>query len=411
MINKLLNTIKNDTLVKQNIILFAGTMTLNVLNYFYHFAVGRILGPADYGILAVFFSIIYILFAPVNTIQTILTKFTADFIAKNETGKVAYLLKRSLQILGYISLLIFGIFFLFSPQIAKFLLIDNINYVRLFSIAFLVIFVTAVTRGFLQGYQNFKILSASLILEGAAKFSIALLLIYFGFNLYGAIVAISLALLFSFLFTFYYLQKLIPKDAIKVDSSAIYAYSLPVLITMMVITAMYTFDVILVKHFFEPVTAGLYAAASLLGKIIFFASYSFSWVMFPKIAEAYSKGEEYKHIFRKSLLLVSILVAIAVFVYWLIPDLVVGLLFGVEYLAVTDLIAPFGLAMGLFSIAFIVTNYYLSTNRTKFIYVLAAFAILEIAAIWFFHQTLEQVVNILLATMLALVISLFIVRK
>jgi len=180
---------------------------------------------------------------------------------------------------------------------------------------------------------------------------------------------------------------------------------------LLVITAMYTFDVILVKHFFEPVTAGLYAAASLLGKIIFFASYSFSWVMFPKIAEAYSKGEEYKHIFRKSLLLVSILVAIAVFVYWLIPDLVVGLLFGVEYLAVTDLIAPFGLAMGLFSIAFIVTNYYLSTNRTKFIYVLAAFAILEIAAIWFFHQTLEQVVNILLATMLALVISLFIVRK
>ena len=132
MLENIIQKIRKDTLVKQNTILFAGTMTLNVLNYFYHFSVGRILGPADYGILGAFFSIMYILFAPVNSIQTILAKFTADFLAKNEPGKVSYLLKRSLAVLSYISIGIFLIFLIFSKQIANFLLIDNVTYVLLF---------------------------------------------------------------------------------------------------------------------------------------------------------------------------------------------------------------------------------------------------------------------------------------
>lgn len=411
MVKNIINLIRNDSLVKQNTILFAGTMALNVLNYFYHFAVGRILGPADYGILGAFFSIMYILFAPVNAIQTILAKFTADFLAKNETGKIAYLLKRSLIVLSYISIGIFSLFLVFSKQIAKFLLIDNVIYVVLFGLVFLIIFITAVSRGFLQGLQKFKILSASLVLEGAIKFGLAIILIFLGFNLYGAITAITMALLFSFLFAFYYLGKAVPNGLTKIDSKSIYKYSLPVLITMTVITAMYTMDVIIVKHFFEPITAGLYAAASLLGKIIFFASYSFSWVMFPKIAEAHSKGEPYKHIFHKSLLFVTILSAVATIIYWLIPEFIVKLLFGEQYFGITNLIAPFGLAMGLFSVAFVVANYYLSTDRIKFIYVLTAFLFVEIIAIWLFHETLAQVVNILLATMIALVAVLFLIRK
>ena len=402
---------RKDDLVKQNTILFAGTMTLNILNYVYHFLVGRLLGPADYGILGAFFSIIYILFAPVNTIQTTLAKFTANFAAKNETGKVVYIYNRALKLLSYISLVIFFIFFIFSPQIGKFLLIDNINYVRLFSLVFLIVFVTAVSRGFLQGLQKFEILSAALIIEGCVKLSLASILIYFSFNLYGALTAISVALLVSFLFAFYFLKKNLPADAIQIDSQDIYKYTLPVLITMTVITAIYTIDVVLVKHFFDPITAGLYAAASLLGKIIFFASYSFSWVMFPKIAEAYSKNEPYTHIFKKSLLLVTILASIATLVYWLVPELIVNMLFGKAYLSIVHLIAPFGLAMSLFSIAFVVANYYLSTNRIKFIYILVAFLIIEVAAIWIFHETLEQIVNILLGTMICLVAVLFLFRK
>src|SRR3989338_5876609 len=208
MFNKLLTLVRKDDLVKQNTILFAGTMTLNILNYVYHFLVGRLLGPADYGILGAFFSIIYILFAPINTIQTTLAKFTANFAAKNETGKVVYIYNRALKLLSYVSLVVFLIFFAFSPQIGKFLLIDNI--------------------------------------------------IYLSFNLYGALTAISIALLVSFLFAFYFLKKNLSVEAVQVDGESIYKYTLPVLVTMTVITAIYTIDVVLVKHFFDPVTAGLY---------------------------------------------------------------------------------------------------------------------------------------------------------
>ena len=38
-----------------------GSMLSNVVNYLYHLAMGRILGPVDYGILASLFSIFYII--------------------------------------------------------------------------------------------------------------------------------------------------------------------------------------------------------------------------------------------------------------------------------------------------------------------------------------------------------------
>src|SRR3989344_3528886 len=49
-------------------LMVGGGMAVNLINYLYHLVMGRILGPADYGVLASLFSILYITsIVPVST--------------------------------------------------------------------------------------------------------------------------------------------------------------------------------------------------------------------------------------------------------------------------------------------------------------------------------------------------------
>ena len=79
------NKIKdNKEFLKDNFILFSGLFILNILGYFFHFYAGRKLGPEDYGIFGSLLSLIYIILMPLNSLQTIISKFVSNFKVKND---------------------------------------------------------------------------------------------------------------------------------------------------------------------------------------------------------------------------------------------------------------------------------------------------------------------------------------
>jgi len=105
------------------------------------------------------------------------------------------------------------------------------------------------------------------------------------------------------------------------------------------------------------------------------------------------------HILKKALALVAIVSTGITTTYFLIPNIVVQLLFGKEYLIITNYIAPFALLMSFFSLTYLLALYNLSVNRTSFIYILLSFNIIEITSIVLFHNTLKQVLTFLGITM------------
>ncbi len=410
-IKKIFDLIKKDAMTKQSILLFSANFIFQALNFFYHFAMGRLLGPADYGILGVLFSITYLLLAPVNTIQTILTKYTSNFLAEKRLGAIKSLFSRSLKKIFTYSVVTFAAFLGISYWLSNFLNIPNIWYLVLFSTFFLVGFIVALVRGFLQGLQKFKWLSFNLLAEGVTKLLLGLVLVLIGFKLYGAITAITLSLFLAFVLAFVYLNnKMKSWKAETIDYAGIYKYSFYVLAAMLLVTSLYTVDVILVKHYFDSISAGHYAAASVLAKVIFFATWAISWVMFPKAAEAFAKKEDHLKIFKKAFYFVLFLSVAGTAVYFLFPKFVINLLFGSQYIDVAPIIGLFALAMALFSISFVVINYYLSINKTKFVWFLIIFNILEIGLLVLFHDSLLQVVQVITLVMAGLLVSLFFTR-
>ncbi len=250
----------------------------------------------------------------------------------------------------------------------------------------------------------FKSFGSNLLLEGISKFFLGIILILFGLGVNGAIISVVLSYIIAFWIGYKSLKKILPKKEKKFTTKEIYKYSIPITLILIGLTAFYTIDILLVKHFFTDDEAGHYAAISTLAKILFFGSYSITQVMFPKVSELYAKNQPHKHLLYKSLLMMLLFLIPVILIYFLFSNFIISLVYGKAYLEAAGLLGWFSIVMGLFSLIYTLSFYQLSINKTKFLYILFFLNILEVVLIYIFHNTLAQIIEILAFLMLSLFI-------
>ncbi len=404
MVKKLFDYKKEDSLIRDSFILFIATMFANLAAFFYHFYMGRVLGPADYGILGAILSIAYIVSVPSIVIQTTLTKFIADLKAKKKDKDINLLYKTALSKFFLFSILIFVLFLSLSHFLAGFLKIDTLTLI-VFSPVLIFAFLLPVTRGLLQGKQEFKKLGFNLFLEAFSKLVLGILLVYMGFHIYGAIAGIVLS--FTVAFFYLHLGNIKIKTENKFEMSNIYKFGIPVLLSLLILTLFYTIDVFLVKHYFSELEAGYYAAISLIGKIVFFASAAISTVMFPKVAELYARKKPTIQILYKSMFFVSIIGVFIIACYLLFPKLIVSILLGNAFIEIASYLWMFGIVMLFFSLTYLLVFYNLSVNRKSFLPYLLFVLIVEIVVIFFYHVSLKTIIfELILLNLLSLILML-----
>jgi O-antigen/teichoic acid export membrane protein len=161
-----------------------------------------------------------------------------------------------------------------------------------------------------------------------------------------------------------------------------------------------------VKHFFDAQSAGIYTSLSVLGKIIFFASFAITSVLFPTIAERKEKGGGYRHVLWMGAGCVAAISAVVTTVYFLFPTFVVHMLFGSAYDEASMYIGWFGLFLSFVSLSTLFIQSYLAAGRTIVGYIATFAAILQILLIWMFHGSLMQIITVNVAVTGALTIIL-----
>ena len=405
--NKVMNYSKDDSLIRDNFVLFVAGMTLNGIGLLYHFYMGRVLGPEDYGALGTLLTVVYLLIVPLFTIQTSVTKLVSNLRVKKEYGKVRYLLFDALKNLSIFGVLLFLLVLVILPRIASFLRI-SFTPLLVLNITLIFVLVLPISRGVLQGLQLFRPLGVNQILEGLTKLVVGIFLVFIGLSVTGAMLGVLASYVFAFLLAFIPLRNIINTEKVKFNTRAVYTYSLPVLIVLMSLTAFYSVDVILVKHFFSEVGSGFYAALSLIGRTIFFATMSISIVMFPKVSELQLNNKKHGFLLKKSLLFVLLIGGFLIALYSLFPSFVVKVFYGNQYLGISSLIVIFAIAMLFFSLSYALAFYNLSIHRTSFLYFLIIFNLVEILLISNFHVSISQVVYLVLILMISVFLSLLI---
>lgn len=390
-----LNLIKHP-LFSGSFLMFAGSMFVNVINYLYHLLMGRMLGPVDYGTLASIFSILYITSIIPISASVSVVKFVAS--AKDNKERISIynsINKFTLSIAIMLSLLMA----IFSYPISKFLNISNFYEVLLIAPILFLTLVTLVNQSTLQGILNFVGVIGPNLVASVVKLTAGLFLVWLGFSVMGAIWGVLLGGIFAYVISYKLIKdKMIghnkSKSNDKYDLKDFYKYSLPVLIQSFALTSFFTTDLILVKHFFSPFDAGLYAALSTLGKIIFFASSPITSAMFPIVSGKHSRNENYNQILLFSLIATSLVSGGIVLSYFLFPNIAIGMLYGEKYLSAGPNLVWMGMFVGLYTILYLLTNFYLSIGKTKIGYLVLLGSIVQIITISIWHSSLLVVIQI-----------------
>ncbi|MEK6903125.1 MAG: oligosaccharide flippase family protein [Nanoarchaeota archaeon] len=406
----MLKKIAKSAFVKDNVILFIGSFLAGILGFLYHALMGRLLGVVDYGILGTLLAGFYFFNASlVNTLQTSIAKFTATLAAKKEDGKVRYLIERTTRLLSIGGILLLIIYALFIPWTAEYLHIEK-KLVFITGFLFLVILLVAIGRGVMQGVQDFKNLSVNYIVEGVAKLLLAMLAVYLGHRVGGAIVALILAYVIIIAFFWMPIKRFFRKETVPAKTRGICIYSIPVFCMIVSLTLFFSADVILVKHFFSETEAGIYSALSLLGKIIFFGTLSIAQVMFPKVSANHSQGKSSVHLFYYSLLVIVICIGIALSVYLFFPQVLVSILFGNAFAAMIPLVGKIGIFMSLISILYLMSFYLISLDKFLFIMLLFCANITQIVLVYMYHTSLAQIIMLFNIVIVSVIVVLFIMH-
>lgn len=398
-------------MLKGSLIVLFGSSLANLGTYLFHLAMGRLLGPADYGILASLISLSYYLGIPIN----VLTLMVVKFVSQNNKDKKKislFLQKISRKIIPFG--LAVSIIFLFSfPLLRRLVKVDSfILFLGLGISSFLSIYITIISAT-LQGIMKFLKLGLVNILGSWSKLIIAALAVLLGTKVVGVVYGSVFSSLVCLAAGYWLVKRYIPLNlrgeiSIKSSFGNLRSYSLAILFSNLALTSFFTADIILARYYLPPTAAGQYASLSVLGKIIFFASSSVANVMFPMVSERQANGGNYHKLLGGSFLLVLSISAFVSLIYFVFPKQMVSVLFGPKYLEAACFLSLFAIFISLYSLCSLLMNFYLSISKTKIIYLGVIFALIQVVLINFFHRSIQQIVEMNILTLSLLLLGLII---
>lgn len=388
-----------------SLIMLVGTNVYNAGQFLFHIIAGRVLGKAYYGDIASLINILGIFALVQISLGLTVVRFVA---AEKDVKRVRGLIKWAVRWSTIFGLIVAVLILLFAQVISEFLNLSQSQ--ATYYLAPIVFFyaIASIARSVLQGMLRFGWYVTSVLSEIGLKLVLTIIFFTAGYAVVGGMTAVLIGVAFSFIIGFIPLRKyFFSKDVILPESGSLIKYSIPAFLQGIALTSMYSTDLFLVKHYFNPETAGLYAGLAKLGSIVFFAASPITHVMFPMIAKKHSHGETYHHIFYLSLLLVGGISGLIVISYMVFPEIFLSAL-GSGFLEGSGMLWWFGVFMGLLAVAMLFIQFYLSVGKTFVVGGFIVTALLQAVLIIFFHDTLFQVVQMSIVSAALLVLGLFV---
>lgn len=384
---------------QNQLFLLLATSIAHLANFIFHLYLSRHLGPVDYGIFLSLLSIFLIASVPVSAIQTITSRAMAAFKAQEREDRIEILFNFLFKRLGLAAAGVTIGLMALSPYLKNFLHLSSPSPLIILAASIFFVLIWSLFLGVLQGLERFAGLGLNISLSAILRLSAGMGLVSWGLGVNGAIMASGISALAGIFLACLSGTK---GRLSRSQSTALEAVRdslrplFPMLLTFFCFTVMLNIDVFLVRHFFQPEVAGYYAAASLIGKIIFYVSSPIALVMFPRATSLYYQGKPSLAILKKSVGLAGLISGFLVSLYFLFPGFFIRMIPGREYLAAASLVGLYGLAMAIFSLVNLFLFYHLSADRLNFLLPLLVMTGLEIILISLFHQSLEQILFILL---------------
>jgi O-antigen/teichoic acid export membrane protein len=389
-----------------SIIMLLSSTLVSLLNFAYNVVMARMLGPSKFGHVTASVTLLMLASAVTLAFQMVCAKF----VARNPTpGTKAGVYRSLLGKAWMLSLALGGALFASQRSAASYLNLPDPRILAVLALGIAVYVPLGVRRGAMQGLCSFRRLSASFIIEAVTRFLTGVVLVAMGYGVLGAVGAISAAVLAA-----YFFPPLGPELRVKAEAGnpASFGEGIQAIVFFVGQVIISNIDILLVKHFFAPELAGLYAAVALVGRLLYFASWSVVSAMFPVTAAAKPQDDNPKVVFLPLLLVLALAVGFILTMSFF-PHLIIHTVFGVEFHQGEPLLALYAAATGIYSLSVVIMAYEMSRRIANTGWMQLIFSGVLVLAISAFHNTLRQVIVVqivLMAVMLILVLFPFLRR-
>jgi hypothetical protein len=240
-------------------------------------------------------------------------------------------------------------------------------------------------------------------------------LVAVGLGVYGALSAATLASLTIAAIVIYYYRDFFRGRVEPIEDfhpAQALRTLVPVAVAVFLVIFMTQIDVVLVKALKGALDADRYSYGALAGKAVLFFPAGISLVMFPRVSQLRAMGKPTGRVLAWSLAACFALEAVVVGFYALFPSFTATFFAGKHGKEIAGLtgvggipfIVLFGLVMAVFAFLNVLVYYHLALDRRAFIGILAVGAVVEVAGILVFHETLPGVLLVMLIVGLALLV-------
>jgi O-antigen/teichoic acid export membrane protein len=391
--------------------LLAGSGLVGVTNLVYNVVTARMLGPSGFAHATAVYTLLMLASAITLSFQVVCAKYVASH--ETEAEKAAIFARLHIQ--GWMAGIGIGLLlFLFNQTLQRYLNLPDPVLISLLALGTAFYIPLGVRRGYIQGVHAFRALALNFMLEGLARLGGAYLLIFFGLGVQGAVLASVIAVIAS-----YFLAK--PSPGVQFRARRIpmpFGEGVQAIVFFSGQVVINNFDIVLVKHFFASNEAGIYAAVSLVGRLVNMCAWSVVNTMFPVSAAARSSDREARPVLFMSLFLVFLILSVLILTLWAIPSFLWRALFGSHfelgnYGTLAALLILYAITTGIYSLSSVMITYEMSRKIANTSWVQLAFSGALVLGICLFHQNLKQVifVQLLLMIILFVMVALPLLRK
>lgn len=388
---------------KDGIILFISNLVVNAGNYGINLLLGRWLGPSEFSEVSLLVTLLLMLSFWALAFQLTAAKYIAEYLVEKKQTELSIFLVWLQKLAIYVGVGLAVLLVSLSFFWKDFFQMQSSLIFIIFGIGMPIYLLMSVNRGVLQGQTNYRKLAITYQVEMWTRLIISVLLVKLGYGVNGVAWGLTLSILATWLVSSPNIDKV--KNVIF-DSKLIVKFFLVVLVYECSQILINNSDTILVKHFFNPTDAGLYAAMALIGRIVYFGTWTVVTLLFPIVIKLEKEGKDHTKYFFGGLAVVGIIAAIIVLVCFFMPELMINILFGNKYLTISPLLWLYALATALFALVNVFVYYNMSLNRHLPIWLTIAGGILQIILIFYLHQSFEQIIFIQIYLMSGLLITM-----
>jgi O-antigen/teichoic acid export membrane protein len=369
-----------------------------VLGYVFQVLMGRLLSPAEFALFSAIMALSIFFMSPLGALNMLVSRRVSTLRALAQHNAMRHLYLRTHKALALSGLSFLALMAIALPYIQNYLKAPDALPVWIF---FMVIFfgaMSVVNNAFFQGQQQFVWLGVGGLAGVSIKILFSVTLISLGWGVSGAILGVLLSIFLVWLLGTVYTLKKLTSHA-KVAPQAMEPFPLrmvlPVVIANVAFAIMTQLDMVLVNHYFDAEQAGMYAAASVLGKAVLYLPGGLVMVMFPMVAEQHAAEKGSANILLQAAGATLLVCGAAALFYGLLGPWLVQVFYGQQYALAGKLLSLYGWAILPMALVMVAEHFLIAKGRILFAWLFLAVAPLQLLTIHLWHPNLESVILVL----------------